>query len=174
MVRTRPTRTRLVVLMVAAAVAAVAAAWAFMQRAEPPSATPVAPVDSATPTPTDLPRIKGASVIPIPSEGPTEARGFPVPPWIKDLKTPPGLYESWQFDIPTDDPDRVIAFYKQVLPRGGYTVRTNVTEQLGDEKVVWDIVFDGPAHGTIVRDKAAGTVFVDVRSVQQVQSTPNP
>lgn len=142
---------------------------AFLNRgpaAKPPAAQPS---PSAVATPTDLPTIKGASVIPIPSDGPTEARGFPVPPWIHGITSPGGLYESWQFDIPTDDPARVIAFYTKILPRAGYTVRTNVTEQLGDERVVWDIVFDGPAHGTIVRDKVSGTVFVDVRSVQQVQ-----
>lgn len=150
--------TRRTTTWVAAAVSVVTCVVALL--AVVISNLPSRPTPQARPT--DLPTIPGASVVAIPSGGPTRALGFPVPPWIKGIKSPGGLDETWQFDIPTTEPDRVIAFYKRILPKAGYTIETDVTKQLGDEKVRWDIVFDGPAHGTITRDQAAGTVFVSV------------
>lgn len=108
-----------------------------------------------------LSAVPGASQLPAPSQAPRTIQGFPVPPGAK-VKDPGPLDDTWQFDIGTDDPDQVIAFYKRVLPRMGYTVRTDVTYTLGLEKVHWDLAFDGKVSGTMARDPENGVVFVVV------------
>jgi hypothetical protein len=87
--------------------------------------------------------------------------GFPVPKGAK-VKDPGALEETWQFDIATTDPTKVLDFYKSVLPQMGYTVRTDVTYTLAYEPVHWDIVFDGKVSGSMAVDKKDHTVFVVV------------
>lgn len=108
-----------------------------------------------------LTAVPGASQLAAPEGAPRTLQGFPVPPGAK-VKDPGALDETWQFDIRTDDPDAVIAFYERVLPQMGYTVRTEVTYTLGLEEVYWDIAFDGRVSGTMVRDVANDLVFVVV------------
>ncbi|MBO9523590.1 MAG: hypothetical protein J7518_18825 [Nocardioidaceae bacterium] len=96
----------------------------------------------------------------------TAPRGAPVKTWPvpTDVKiTDPGAVDdTWQFDLHTREPAKVIRFYEQVLPRLGYRVRTDLTYTLGDEPVHWDLVFDGKVSGSMVRDPAHGVVFVVV------------
>jgi hypothetical protein len=108
-----------------------------------------------------LTAVPGASQLPAPTGAPRTIQGFPVPPGVK-VKDPGALDETWQFDIHTDDPAGVIAFYKRVLPKMGFTVRTDVTYTIGTEKVQWDLAFDGRVSGTIVRDPDYSVVFVVV------------
>ncbi len=108
-----------------------------------------------------LTAVPGASQLPAPTEAPRTIQGFPVPRGAK-VKDPGPLDDTWQFDIQTDSPDEVIAFYKRVLPQMGYTVRTDVTYTLGMEKVRWDLAFDGKVSGTMARDPDNGVVFVVV------------
>lgn len=96
----------------------------------------------------------------------TAPEGAPVKSWPipTDARvTDPGAIEdTWQFDIHTTSPDKVIGFYQRVLPQLGYRVRTDVSYTLGDESVVWDLVFDGKVSGSMARDPANGVVFVVV------------
>ena len=108
-----------------------------------------------------LTTVPGASQLAAPEGAPRTIQGFPVPPGAK-VKDPGALDETWQFDIRTDDPDAVIAFYERVLPQMGFTVRTEVTYTLGLEEVYWDIAFDGRVSGTMVRDPENDLVFVVV------------
>jgi hypothetical protein len=140
------------------------------------SPTPTLPedVDPGVPSDTGLQQPKAAETIqpqatltavPGASELPARnfrtVQGFPVPPGVK-VKDPGPLEDTWQFDIHADDLDSVIAFYKRVLPQMGFRVRLGVTYTLGDEKVYWDLVFDGRISGTMVRDPDNGVVFVVV------------
>jgi hypothetical protein len=140
------------------------------------SPTPTLPddFDPGVPSDTDLQQPKAAETIqpratltavPGASELPARnfrtVQGFPVPPGVK-VKDPGPLEDTWQFDIRADDLDSVIAFYKRVLPQMGFRVRLGVTYTLGDEKVYWDLVFDGRISGTMVRDPDNGVVFVVV------------
>jgi hypothetical protein len=140
------------------------------------ASTSALPEDPATPTDTALqqpkaaetikPRatltaVPGASELAAPTGAPRTIQGFPVPPGAK-VKDPGGLDETWQFDIHTDDPADVIAFYKRVLPQMGFTVRTDVTYTIGNEDVHWDLAFDGRVSGTMARDIPNGVVFVVV------------
>jgi hypothetical protein len=140
------------------------------------SPTPTLPedVDPGVPSDTGLQQPKAAETIqpqatltavPGASELPARnfrtVQGFPVPPGVK-VKDPGPLEDTWQFDIRADDLDSVIAFYKRVLPQMGFRVRLGVTYTLGDEKVYWDLVFDGRISGTMVRDPDNGVVFVVV------------
>lgn len=103
----------------------------------------------------------------------TAPKGAPVKSWPipTDAKvTDPGAVDdTWQFDIHTTSPDKVIDFYKRVLPQLGYRVRTHVTYTLGDESVVWDLVFDGngKVSGSMARDPDNGVVFVVVNPPDQ-------
>ncbi len=105
--------------------------------------------------------VPGASQLPAPTEAPRTIQGFPVPEGAT-VKDPGPLDDTWQFDIQTSEPGKVIAFYKRVLPQMGYTVRTDVTYTLGLEKVHWDLAFDGKVSGTMARDPDNGVVFVVV------------
>ena len=84
-----------------------------------------------------------------------------MPPGAK-VQDPGPLDETWQFDIHSDDLDDLIAFYERVLPQMGFRVRTGVSYTLGAEHVYWDIAFDGPVSGTMVRDPDNGVLFVVV------------
>jgi len=106
-----------------------------------------------------LSAVPGASELAAP--GFRTVRGFPVPPGVK-VKDPGPLEDTWQFDIHAADLDKVIAFYKRVLPEMGFRVRLGVSYTLGDEKVYWDVVFDGRISGSMVRDPDNGVVFVVV------------
>jgi hypothetical protein len=108
-----------------------------------------------------LTAVPGASELPAGAGAPRTIQGFPVPPGVK-VKDPGPLQDTWQFDIHADDLKGVIRFYERVLPDMGFTVRTKVTYTLGNEKVYWDIAFDGPVSGTMVRDPDNGVVFVVV------------
>lgn len=117
-----------------------------------------------TASPTKLPSVAGASMAAIPEHGPPTIQGFPVPPGA-DIKDPGAINDTWQFDIETDgkaDQDEVIDFYKRVLPKAGFTIKTDVVKKVGFETVRWDITFEGPVHGTIVRDPKEPVVFVVV------------
>jgi len=120
------------------------------------------PKAAATITPrATLTAVPGASELPAGEGAPRTIQGFPVPAGAK-VQDPGPLDETWQFDIHTDDPDAVIAFYKRVLPQMGFTVRTDVTYTLGNEDVHWDVVFDGRVSGSMVRDPSYDVVFVVV------------
>jgi hypothetical protein len=106
-----------------------------------------------------LTAVPGASELP--ARNFRTVQGFPVPPGVK-VKDPGPLEDTWQFDIRADDLDSVIAFYKRVLPQMGFRVRLGVRYTLGDEKVYWDLVFDGRISGSMVRDPDNGVVFVVV------------
>ncbi|MCW2856999.1 MAG: hypothetical protein JWR52_2614 [Marmoricola sp.] len=106
-----------------------------------------------------LTAVPGASQLAAPANAPRTIEGFPVPQGAK-VTDPGAIDDTWQFDIPTTDLNGVIAFYKRVLPLMGYTIRTDVTYTLGNDPVRWDIVFDGPVSGSLVRDRPDGTVFV--------------
>lgn len=108
-----------------------------------------------------LTAVPGASELAAPRQAPRTIQGFPVPRGVK-VKDPGAMDSTWQFDIGSTDLNGVIAFYKRVLPQMGYKVRTDVTYTLGNEPVQWDIVFDGPVSGSMVRDVRDGTVFVVV------------
>jgi hypothetical protein len=138
--------------------------------------TPTAPeeVDPGVPSDTSLQQPKAAETIQpqatltavpgaseLPARNFRSVQGFPVPPGVK-VKDPGPLEDTWQFDIHAADLDSVIAFYKRVLPQMGFRVRLGVTYTLGDEKVYWDLVFDGRISGTMVRDPGNGVVFVVV------------
>jgi hypothetical protein len=140
------------------------------------SPTPTAPeeVDPGVPSDTSLQQPKAAETIQpqatltavpgaseLPARNFRSVQGFPVPPGVK-VKDPGPLEDTWQFDIHAADLDSVIAFYKRVLPQMGFRVRLGVTYTLGDEKVYWDLVFDGRISGTMVRDPGNGVVFVVV------------
>jgi hypothetical protein len=117
--------------------------------------------ETITPTET-LSSVPEASELPVSGpDAPRTIQGFPVPKGAK-VKDPGPIEETWQFDIRTKDPDEVLAFYRSVLPRMGWTVRTDVTYTLGYEQVRWDIVFDGKVSGSMVADPDDGTVFVVV------------
>jgi hypothetical protein len=106
-----------------------------------------------------LSAVPGASELP--AQGFRSVQGFPVPPGVK-VKDPGPLDDTWQFDIHAADLDGVIAFYKRVLPQMGFRVRLGVSYELGNEKVYWDLVFDGRISGSMVRDPGNGVVFVVV------------
>jgi len=106
-----------------------------------------------------LTAVPGASELP--AQNFRTVQGFPVPPGVK-VKDPGPLDDTWQFDIRSSDLEGVIAFYKRVLPQMGFRVRLGVTYTLGDEKVYWDLVFDGHISGSMVRDPDNGVVFVVV------------
>jgi hypothetical protein len=106
-----------------------------------------------------LSAVPGASELP--ARNFRTVQGFPVPPGVK-VKDPGPLEDTWQFDIRADDLESVIAFYKRVLPQMGFRVRLGVRYTLGDEKVYWDLVFDGRISGSMVRDPDNGVVFVVV------------
>jgi hypothetical protein len=132
------------------------------------SPTPAVPddVDPGVPSDTSLQQPKATlTAVPGASELPARnfrtVQGFPVPPGVK-VKDPGPLEDTWQFDIHADDLDSVIAFYKRVLPQMGFRVRLGVRYTLGDEKVYWDLVFDGRISGSMVRDPDNGVVFVVV------------
>lgn len=108
-----------------------------------------------------LTAVPGASQLAAPKGAPRTIQGFPIPRGSK-VQDPGPIDETWQFDIHTDDPDEVIAFYKRALPRMGFRVRTDVTYTLGDEDVHWDLAFDGKVSGTMARDPENGVVFVVV------------
>jgi hypothetical protein len=142
--------------------------------ASDPGATGTPAVEPATPKDTELQQPKAEetlqpqatlSAVPGASELPAQnfrtVQGFPVPPGVK-VKDPGPLDDTWQFDIHSDDLDSVIAFYKRVLPQMGFRVRLGVSYELGNEKVYWDVVFDGRISGTMVRDPDNGVVFVVV------------
>ncbi|RLV50818.1 hypothetical protein D9V37_02350 [Nocardioides mangrovicus] len=140
------------------------------------SATTSAPAPSAsssssspgTPTPSpsagDLRTTTTSSQAAVPSGGPTEAKDFPVPPGVK-VKAPAPQARSWQFDITTKDTAQVLAFYRKALAAQGYRVENDVTTQVGDEKVHYDIAFHGPAEGYVVADPSQDDVFVVVQSL---------
>ncbi|MCW2784947.1 MAG: hypothetical protein JWP74_1464 [Marmoricola sp.] len=139
-----------------------AAPTAALDPPEPTNTTLEVPKAKATISPSaTLSAVPGASDLPVPHGSPRTIEGFPVPPGVH-VKDPGPIDDTWQFDIPTKTPDEVIAFYKRVLPQMGFTVRTDVTYTIGYEKVRWDLAFDGPVSGTMVRDKRDGTVFVVV------------
>lgn len=106
-----------------------------------------------------LSAVPGASELPV--TGLRTIQGFPVPPGVK-VKDPGALDDTWQFDIHGDDLDRLLAFYKRVLPQMGFTVRLGVSYTLGVEPVYWDLVFDGRISGSMVRDPDNGVLFVVV------------
>jgi hypothetical protein len=106
-----------------------------------------------------LSSVPGASELP--AHGFRTVQGFPVPPGVK-VKDPGPLDDTWQFDIESHDLAGVIDFYRRVLPQMGFRVRLDVTYTLGDEKVRWDLVFDGRISGSMVRDPDNGVVFVVV------------
>jgi hypothetical protein len=106
-----------------------------------------------------LSAVPGTSELPAP--GLRTIQGFPVPPGVK-VKDPGPLDDTWQFDIHADDLDGLVKFYERVLPQLGFTVRTGVTYTLGNEKVYWDLVFDGRISGSMVRDPDNGVLFVVV------------
>lgn len=133
-----------------------------------PEVEPAAPKDTALQQPkaeetlapqATLSAVPGASELP--AQNFRTVQGFPVPPGVK-VKDPGPLDDTWQFDIHSDDLDSVIAFYKRVLPQMGFRVRLGVSYELGNEKVYWDVVFDGRISGTMVRDPDNGVVFVVV------------
>jgi hypothetical protein len=106
------------------------------------------------------------SAVPGASELPAGGRlrtiqGFPVPTGAK-VKDPGPLEDTWQFDIHSDDLAGLVDFYERVLPQMGFRVRTGVSYTLGVEHVYWDVVFDGPVSGTMVRDPDNGVLFVVV------------
>ena len=133
-----------------------------------PDAGPAVPKDTTLQQPkaeeTIAPRatltaVPGASELP--AQNFRTVQGFPVPQGVK-VKDPGPLDDTWQFDIHSDDLDSVIAFYKRVLPQMGFRVRLGVTYELGNEKVYWDVVFDGRISGSMVRDPDNGVLFVVV------------
>ncbi|HET6165585.1 MAG TPA: hypothetical protein VFE07_02045 [Marmoricola sp.] len=140
-----------------------------------PGAEATGDIDPGLPSNTDLQQPKAESTIepqatltavPGASELPAQGRlrtiqGFPVPAGAK-VKDPGPLEDTWQFDIHSDDLKSLLSFYERVLPQMGFRVRTGVTYTLGAEKVYWDIVFDGPISGTMVRDPDNGVLFVVV------------
>ena len=140
-----------------------------------PSALSTDDLDPDLPSDTKLQQPKAESTIkpeatltavPGASELPAEGRlrtiqGFPVPAGA-NVKDPGPLDDTWQFDIHSDDLAGLISFYKRVLPQMGFRVRTGVTYTLGNEDVYWDLVFDGPISGTMVRDPGNGVLFVVV------------
>ncbi len=147
---------------------------------KPRAAAPPSPTSTPTVVPTSVPSnlnlerpeaartikatatltaVPGASMLAAPQGAPRTIRGFPVPPG-SNVKDPGPVDNTWQFDIGSTNLDGVIAFYRRVLPQMGYTIRTNVTYTLGAEPVRWDIVFDGPVSGSMVRDRPNGTVYV--------------
>lgn len=139
-----------------------------------PTATPTDDLEPDVPSDTSLQQPQAAETIepratltavPGASELPARnfrtVQGFPVPSGVK-VKDPGPLEDTWQFDIHADDLDNVIAFYKRVLPQMGFRVRLGVRYTLGDEKVYWDLVFDGRISGSMVRDPDNGVVFVVV------------
>jgi hypothetical protein len=119
---------------------------------QPRAAETIQPVATLTAVP-------GASELP--ARDFRTVQGFPVPSGVK-VKDPGPLEDTWQFDIHADDLGSVIAFYKRVLPQMGFRVRLGVRYTLGDEKVYWDLVFDGRISGSMVRDPDNGVVFVVV------------
>jgi hypothetical protein len=143
--------------------------------ASAPSAEGSEDADPGLPTNTALQQPKAESTIepeatlsavPGASELPAQGRlrtiqGFPVPAGAK-VKDPGPLEDTWQFDIHSYDLDSLLGFYKGVLPQMGLRVRTGVSYTLGAEQVYWDIVFDGPVSGTMVRDPDNGVLFVVV------------
>lgn len=135
---------------------------------ESPDLGPAVPKDTALQQPkaeetiqptATLTAVPGASELP--AQGFSTVQGFPVPPGVK-VKDPGPLDDTWQFDIHSNDLNSVIAFYKKVLPQMGFRVRLGVSYELGNEKVYWDVVFDGRISGSMVRDPRNGVVFVVV------------
>ncbi|WP_188780575.1 hypothetical protein [Marmoricola endophyticus] len=132
---------------------------------------------SSTPTKADIPKKvrpgdistkTTTSVAPVPKGGPKRIANFPVPRGY-NIKGPKPQTQSWQFDVITDEPDDVLAFYRKALADDGYRVRTDVNEMVGVEKVHYDIEFTGPAKGYVVADPTAGSVFVLVESLPQME-----
>lgn len=141
-----------------------------------PSLDPTQTV-SGTPTKADIPKkvLPGdvattttATVAPVPKGGPKRIANFPVPRGYP-IKGPAPQTQSWQFDVITKDPGRVLSFYREALADDGYRVRTDVNELFGVEKVHYDIQFTGPAKGYIVADRNAGSVFVLVESLPKAE-----
>ncbi|MGI9157895.1 MAG: hypothetical protein ACR2FG_14885 [Marmoricola sp.] len=136
-----------------------------------PSAVASTPRESFPPTtlptataPGDISTTTSSSALPVPQDGPTEVAHFPVPAGVK-VKGPGPQAKSWQFDITTKDTASVLAFYRKALADAGYTVKNDVRETIGIEKVHYDIAFSGPADGYIVADPTENDVFVLVQSL---------
>lgn len=126
----------------------------------PSNTTLQQPQASATIEPqATLSAVPGASELPV--AGLRTIQGFPVPRGVK-VKDPGPLDDTWQFDIHSDDLDGLVAFYERVLPQMGFRVRLGVSYTLGNEQVYWDLVFDGPVSGSMVRDPDNGVLFVVV------------
>lgn len=118
--------------------------------------------------PGDISTKTTTSSAPVPKDGPKKIASFPVPRGY-NIKGPAPQSQSWQFDVITKNPGSVLSFYRSALADEGYRVRTDVNDQVGVEKVHYDIAFTGPAKGYIVADRSAGSVFVLVESLPKAE-----
>ena len=93
--------------------------------------------------------VPNASTRDIPSGGPQAIKDFPVPVGAKFVNLGPAYGGNWQFGISSPGTDGVVAFYRKTLPAMGYTVKEDVSVQVGANTVQWELTFAGPTYGMV-------------------------
>lgn len=106
----------------------------------------------------------------MPPGGPTTITGFPIPGGAQIVDLGPPLDGNWQFVISSPDSATTVEFYKTTLAAEGYTLRENVSVQVGVNTIDYDLAFFGATYGVVSGDDLSGTlVTVDDDPINGVE-----
>ncbi len=120
---------------------------------------------SSTSAPADEPASEPAaepSTLPVPPDGPSTIKEFPVPADAQILDLGPTLSGNWQFGITSPDPATTVAFYKETLGAEGYKLKENVQVKVGANTIDYDLAFYGDTYGIVSENDLAGGTLITV------------
>lgn len=128
--------------------------------------------DGSSTNPVDSPPSKSSSppesatqadTLAVPSGGPKKIKEFPIPGGAETVDIGPAFNLSWQFGISSPDTTAVLAFYKKALTDRGYTVKEQVTQEVGANSIERDLAFFGKTYGIVDEDASiAGGTLISV------------
>lgn len=114
------------------------------------------PPDGSTPEPETE-----ASTLPVPKDGPTTIKEFPIPSGAEILDMG-AMSGNWQFGISSPDAATTLDFYKTTLADKGYTLKEDVSVKYGENTIEWDLAFFGTTYGVVEEDELTGGTLVTV------------
>jgi hypothetical protein len=119
------------------------------------------PSSAPATTPADEPAAE-PSALPVPEDGPSTIKEFPVPADAQILDLGPPLSGNWQFGITSPDPATTVEFYKETLGAEGYKLKENVQVKVGANTIDYDLAFYGDTYGIVSENDLAGGTLITV------------
>lgn len=125
------------------------------------AASPTSEPAATAASPTSGPAAE-AGTLAVPAGGPTAVSEFPIPAGAQVVDLGPPLGGNWQFGISSPDSATAVEFYRTTLAAEGYTLRENVSIQVGVNTSEYDLAFFGTTYGLVGENEGAGGTLVTV------------